>query len=56
MNVFVHFDHFKLREIHEIHGFNPNDLFMEHMLKFGYGSSFIESTQLKEGGGITKTF
>jgi hypothetical protein len=47
----IHFDNFKLREIHEIQGFDPNNLFMAHMNAIGYGSLFIKSTQLKEGGG-----
>jgi len=46
----IHFDHFKLREIHKIWGFDPNDLFTTHTYVIGYGSSFIKSTQLKEGG------
>jgi hypothetical protein len=40
-----------MREIHEVQGFDPNGLFMAHMFTISYGSSFIKSTQLDEGGG-----
>jgi hypothetical protein len=47
----THFDHFNLKEVHEIQGFDPNNLFSTHMFAIGYGSSFNKSIQLEEGGG-----
>jgi hypothetical protein len=48
---FVYFDSFKMREIHEFEGFDPDGLFSAHMFSIGYGSSFTKSLQLDEGGG-----
>jgi hypothetical protein len=47
----THFDQFNLKEVHAIHGFDPNNLFSTHMFTIGYGSSFNKSIQLEEGGG-----
>ena len=33
----IYFDHFKMREIHEVQGFDPNGLFMAHMFTISYG-------------------
>jgi hypothetical protein len=46
-----HFDNFKLREVPEISRFDPNDLFTAHMSVVDYGSSFVKTTQFKEGSG-----
>jgi len=38
------FDKFKIRELFEVPGFDPNDLFTTHMSAIGYGSSFLKTT------------
>jgi hypothetical protein len=45
------FDQFSLKEVQEIQGFDPKDLFLAHMFSIGYGSSFSKFVQLEEGGG-----
>jgi hypothetical protein len=47
----VDFDLFKMISIHEFQGFDPNGSFTEHIFNIGYGSYFIKSLQLDEGGG-----
>jgi len=46
--------HFKLKEVLEIPGFDPSDLFTTHMYAVGYKSSFVKTTLFKEGGGDNK--
>jgi hypothetical protein len=46
-----HFDHFKLKEIPKIPGFDPSDVFTTHMSAISYGTLSVNTTQFKEGGG-----
>jgi hypothetical protein len=34
------FDYFNLEKVHAIQGFNPNNLFLAHMVLIGYNSPF----------------
>jgi hypothetical protein len=43
MNFSVKFDQYNLKLAEEIKGFDPNHLFMDHILSVGYSVSFANS-------------
>jgi hypothetical protein len=44
----IHFNNVNLNYVEKIKGFDPNKIFVEHMISVGFSNSFIQTTLNEE--------